>query len=522
MRYYVVILFTFLISVDALAQNLIVNGDFESGNTGFSSDYIYTPGPNTDKKQYNVLSDPNTWNNSFTGHDHTTGSGLFMAVNGDTNSQSIVWSQSISVAPETNYQFGFWLSTLYTLSPARLQISINNIPIDEISAPSSTDNWIFCSFSWDSGSNNTAIIEIRDLNTESNGNDFGLDDIYFVISNSNSTVVGKILFDDGTPIPGTGISSSNVFVQAKFPDGSHLTPIVGVDENGYFTLPLEEPGEYELYAKLSYKDWDGVERTATAYHTKLIEGEKRIRQTLTSPGPQIQYANIEFPNPVILVHGFGGGSYTWSQAQEVLRTSPDDGMPWDSQKKKEAEYGLREHITFVVPNMIESLADGLDPLGDHLLNAIKLRLYMENVVLGQNPWLQTPECPAFNFVGHSMGGIILRKYFDIYAGNDGAIPRKFILAGTPNGGWKTFDKLWKVAPFPAIVELTTWYMKAFNWVTEDPPSTHENTWLFAGTIANPDNDVVAGEKARDGAGKHVLTLRPGRFLPRSSTPPRGI
>ena len=27
----------------AMAQNLVVNGDFEAGNTGFSNDYLYSP-----------------------------------------------------------------------------------------------------------------------------------------------------------------------------------------------------------------------------------------------------------------------------------------------------------------------------------------------------------------------------------------------------------------------------------------------------------------------------------------------
>lgn len=490
MRSYLCLFFVLFISAEVMAQNLVVNGDFESGNTGFSSDYEYKPGGNTDKGQYNVLSDPSTWHPLFLGQDHTTGSGLFMALNGDDNSSSRVWWQSISVVPETNYQFGLWLSTLYPENPAKLQISINNISIGEILAPSSTDIWIPCSFSWDSDSHDTAVIEIRDLSTELTGNDFGLDDIYFVSSNSTSTVVGKILFDDGTPIPGTGSSSGNVFVQAKFPDETHFTPAVGVDENGFFVLPLEEPGEYELFAKLSYTDWDGTIHTAKAYNTELIAGVKRIRRTLSSPGPQFQYANIEFPNPVVLVHGFGGGADTWTQAQETLRTSPDEGMPWDIQKEKEDYYGLREHITFVAPNFIDLPVFGLNPLGGHTANAIKLRIYIVNIVLAANSWLQNPKCPKFNFVGHSMGGIILRKYFDLYDGEEGATPSKFILAGTPNGGWNRFDLTWPFMPFPAAYQLTTTYMTIFNLTTADPPSSFEDTWLFAGTIADPGVDPI--------------------------------
>ena len=36
-----------LFSIAARAQNLFTNGDFEQGNTGFTTDYTYVPGNGT-------------------------------------------------------------------------------------------------------------------------------------------------------------------------------------------------------------------------------------------------------------------------------------------------------------------------------------------------------------------------------------------------------------------------------------------------------------------------------------------
>ena len=61
----------------ARATNLITNGDFSSGNTGFTSDYGFNtlnPGPELVEGAYSVVTKPNdvhfAWGNYF---DHTSG-----------------------------------------------------------------------------------------------------------------------------------------------------------------------------------------------------------------------------------------------------------------------------------------------------------------------------------------------------------------------------------------------------------------------------------------------------------------
>jgi hypothetical protein len=92
------------------AENLIVNGDFEAGGSGFYSDYTanglgppgcYAIGPN-----------PHNYHPGAVSYgDHTSGAGNMMIVNGATLTNCIVWAQTVEVSPHTPYEFLIWLST---------------------------------------------------------------------------------------------------------------------------------------------------------------------------------------------------------------------------------------------------------------------------------------------------------------------------------------------------------------------------------------------------------------------------
>src|SRR6186997_955164 len=78
--------------------NLIVNGDFEAGNTGFTTSYIYTPADIYNTGTYDVLTNPRNAHKYATSYgDHTSGGGKMMALNGSTVAGSIAWSQTVAV-----------------------------------------------------------------------------------------------------------------------------------------------------------------------------------------------------------------------------------------------------------------------------------------------------------------------------------------------------------------------------------------------------------------------------------------
>jgi hypothetical protein len=85
----------------ALAGNLLVNGDFSSGNTGFTSGYTHVPdGVFTAPGDYGVITNPATaFTNGFASFgDHTTGTGLMMFGDG-TGGQTPFWSEVATTSP---------------------------------------------------------------------------------------------------------------------------------------------------------------------------------------------------------------------------------------------------------------------------------------------------------------------------------------------------------------------------------------------------------------------------------------
>lgn len=162
-------------------QNEVANGDFEQGNTGFTSDYRYRTnlGPHGAYWVGNLDLTPGV-HSAFRGSDHTSGSGKFMVVNGADNQGVNVWRQSISVLPNANYDFSIWVCTVVPYSPAILQFSINGQTLGApFIAPNQRNLWVKFFESWNSGSSTTADIAIVNQNTHWAGNDFGLDDIMF-------------------------------------------------------------------------------------------------------------------------------------------------------------------------------------------------------------------------------------------------------------------------------------------------------------------------------------------------------
>lgn len=158
----------------------VVNGNFSAGNSGFNSDYHYA-GTGSQSGSFFIGSNPASWNSGMSPcSDHTTSSGNMLIVNGDSQAGAHVWSQTVDIAPNTNYLFSVWLQSLAATNPARLRFSINgNRMGNPLQAGNTTCSWSRFSIIWNSGSSTTAVIAIDNANTATNGNEFALDDISF-------------------------------------------------------------------------------------------------------------------------------------------------------------------------------------------------------------------------------------------------------------------------------------------------------------------------------------------------------
>lgn len=176
---------TYSVSVGIVGANAIINGDFEAGNTSFSTDYIYATGTNSlyTEGRYSITTSPKLVHNDFvTCQDHTPDPGdKMMVINGAGTPNTKVWCQTVPVDPDTDYQFGTWASSAVSgTAVAQLQFSINNATIGTVFSPStSACNWGQFFQIWNSGINVSAEICIVNQNTLLSGNDFMIDDITF-------------------------------------------------------------------------------------------------------------------------------------------------------------------------------------------------------------------------------------------------------------------------------------------------------------------------------------------------------
>jgi hypothetical protein len=176
---------TYTLTVSGLsASNLITNGDFNGGLTGFTSDYVQGTGGSfgllSAEGTFAVSTNANLTHNNFVNCTDHTGGGSMLVVNGAGTPNQDVWCQTVAVSPGTNYAFSLWGATVVASSPAILQFSINgNLQGSSFSLPTATCQWTQYFQLWNSGGASSATICIVNQNTQTSGNDFALDDIVF-------------------------------------------------------------------------------------------------------------------------------------------------------------------------------------------------------------------------------------------------------------------------------------------------------------------------------------------------------
>jgi gliding motility-associated-like protein len=177
---------TYSVTVGQTGGNIITNGDFESGDVGFSTDYAHgtggTYGLLSTAGQYAISTSPsNVHNNFMSCTDHTSGSGNMLIANGAGTPSTNVWCQTVTVSPNTNYSFSCWLTNaLNDANVALLQFYVNGAPIGSIFSPSTSGCfWQKYSNTWNSGALTSVNLCIVNQNTIDSGNDFAIDDISF-------------------------------------------------------------------------------------------------------------------------------------------------------------------------------------------------------------------------------------------------------------------------------------------------------------------------------------------------------
>ena len=222
--------------------NLITNGDFESGNTGFTSGYAFK----TDVAGNSEMIPENTYgidDNINTYHPLMSGvarSGNFLMVNGNTGSIKTVWSQSINVIAGSEYKISAYVQNIFSVSPALLRFNVGGNLVGTFS-PTGLATWQEFTATFVATTNGNVEFSIINSNLTAYGNDFGVDDISVLRL---------------CPVPPCG---TNLIVNGDFEAGN-------TSFTSEYTFKTDVAGNTEMIPENTY----GVGAGAAAYHPQFV------------------------------------------------------------------------------------------------------------------------------------------------------------------------------------------------------------------------------------------------------------
>ncbi len=192
-------------------ENLIENGDFSQGDTGFRSDYrqgqrLPFVDPLANANRYGIDDDPRDQHRNFPAcGDHSSGNGNMMLVNG-SGEPNAVWCQEVAVEPNTKYAFEGWITAMSGHNPAVMEVYINGeLTIGRFNPPQEQCTWYQFTTFWESGNAGSADICLVDANPSDSGNDFALDDFFFapVVEVTDEVIVTPVSLNPEVAVPAT-------------------------------------------------------------------------------------------------------------------------------------------------------------------------------------------------------------------------------------------------------------------------------------------------------------------------------
>lgn len=242
-----------------IGQNLIANGGFEQGNTGFFTDLDqYVSGETPGK--YFVGSNSRDFNQAFVASDQTNVGGNMLMLDADTTqTKPRMWYQFVEVKPNTNYFFTANIANLVGVGGEivpQLLFKVNGeLLSDTIDAPLTTGVWQDFTSQWYSGTASGMIeISIENIRVggggEGGGNDMALDDISFVegCEFASQNIIPELGADTMTIC---GTTTGVLELKPNVPIGNtyeyiwstgETTPQINVDKPGRYAVCMRTNG----------------------------------------------------------------------------------------------------------------------------------------------------------------------------------------------------------------------------------------------------------------------------------------
>ena len=169
----------------APAAELVTNGNFSAGNTGFTT--TYGPlGSSAAQGSIAITANPNSLCNCFVSiGDHTSGTGNMLFVDGADANTGAFWSQTFAVVANSVYSISFWASNAGTGGPRPIvRATVNGADVLNTGLlPYSTGNtattWQGYATTFNSGAATSVTFSLFSDAMVYSYNDFVVDDISF-------------------------------------------------------------------------------------------------------------------------------------------------------------------------------------------------------------------------------------------------------------------------------------------------------------------------------------------------------
>jgi hypothetical protein len=163
----------------ATPVDFVTDGDFEAGNTGFTSDLTFRGTSNRGADEYTVGSGPKAWNDFLAGSgDHALGMDDTIILKGPVTAGGVVWSQTVAVMLNVTHYFSGWIRDAFS-GGSPITPEINGIFQD--STVPQLGSWNEFGTARNSGTATEAKIELIRAAPSAGfiGDDYAVDDLSF-------------------------------------------------------------------------------------------------------------------------------------------------------------------------------------------------------------------------------------------------------------------------------------------------------------------------------------------------------
>jgi gliding motility-associated-like protein len=183
------------------AQNIIANGQFDAGNSDFTTQYLYQSNLQPEGTSF-VTNDASLNHPSFVGTGQG-GGGNFLAVNGSSNAGQFIWQQTVTVVPNQTYDISLFLASMVANNNnGIIQLRVDGVDVGTtMNCPGPINTWVPFTNTWTAGASSSAVISLHSMNNASGGNDFGIDNIQMICT----SCFGNVTYQWSTSENGTSI-----------------------------------------------------------------------------------------------------------------------------------------------------------------------------------------------------------------------------------------------------------------------------------------------------------------------------